>query len=160
MKSLVSPQQVHKEDLHSLSITHLLIFSIITLSVSFQKISHQSTFMQYEKTKEDAEKQTLKPFASKILISAGILSPNLTKIMSPRTTSSAGRTNFWPSLKTKASCGIIFLKLSIILELFASCQTSKLHINNIKRGGLAIRNATRHKTLPLASWNCTNQKFD
>ena len=47
--------------------------------------------------------QTLKPLDSKILTSAGILSPNFTKMISPTTRSTAPLDCFWPSRRTMAS---------------------------------------------------------
>ncbi len=63
---------------------------------------------------------TLKPEAEMTRMSAGIRSPPFTSIRSPTTTSSTGMVNFWPFRTTVAYWGIMFLKESMILLLFAS----------------------------------------
>lgn len=85
---------------------------------------------------------TLNPLASTTLISAGTLSPPLTKIRSPTTTCSALIVYLSPLRITCASCGTKFLKLSIILELLASWDVK--HENNISVFAIIILNSTNH----------------
>ena len=63
---------------------------------------------------------TFIPATWKIRRSAGIRSPPLTSTMSPRTSSRAAMDCFSPFRKTRACCGTIFAKESIIFEDFAS----------------------------------------
>ncbi|KAE9534459.1 hypothetical protein AGLY_008549 [Aphis glycines] len=66
------------------------------------------------------ELSTLKLWASIIRTSAGTRSPNLTSTMSPLTSSELSMFFRSPSRTTLAYWGTMFLKESIILELFAS----------------------------------------
>merc|ERR1719264_2202148 len=67
------------------------------------------------------ELSTFKPLASKILRSAGHLSPNLISTMSPRVNSSAFTVIFSPPfLLTRANCGTRFLRPSMIFADFDS----------------------------------------
>mmetsp|Transcript_4534 Transcript_4534/g.17159 ORF Transcript_4534/g.17159 Transcript_4534/m.17159 type:complete len:226 (-) Transcript_4534:691-1368(-) len=63
---------------------------------------------------------TLRSLHERILTSAGTLSPDLTRMMSPGTQYFASRVICWPSLRSTALTGTMFLKPSMIFELFAS----------------------------------------